>query len=84
MTFGTSRRFCRIHGQVSEPTGFISSKLPLLFRGPDKLFGAQVLLPELSNISTASLMFCNIPAATLAGFGALPKIYSNNNVQDII
>ena len=84
MTLETCRRSCRVQGRVFKPTSSILFRLPLLFKSPDKLAGTQALLSGHFNITATPLGLPNVLTVTLIGSGALSRVYSNEEIQEII
>lgn len=76
MAFETRERPCRVQGRISiKPAGSTLSTLLLLFLSdPDKLAGT--LAPPSRPPNTLAAIF--------AGPGALSRVYTNEDVQDII
>ena len=84
MALKTYRCLYKVQGCVFEPTSSISSRLPLLFRGLDKLASAQTPLSRSFNILKAPLGPLNILTTTFINPKALPRVYSNKEMQEII
>lgn len=84
MASGIWERLRRVQKRVSKPIGFNLSRLLFPFKGPDELANVWLLPTSLFNKLTAPLRPPNIPAAAPTDPEALPRIYSNENLQDII
>lgn len=56
----------------------------MLFKGLNKLSDTQVLSPGPFNILAVPKRPFDIPIITLASFEALPRVYSNKKIQEII
>lgn len=84
MIFKTYGRYCKVQGCVSKSNGSTSSRLPLFFKGPDKLAGGQVPLLGASNVLAVALGPSNAPVPAFAGFWALPRVYLYDEMQNII
>ena len=84
MASGTCGRPCRVQGCVSEPIDSTLSRSPSPFRDSDKLAGAQALPLGSFNVPAVSLGPPDVPTIALVGSKALPRVYSKEEVQDII
>ena len=84
MASETRGRPRRVQGCMSKPTGSILSRVPLPFGGSNKLAETQAPLPRPSNVPIVAPRPSNALAAVFVDFEALSRIYSNEEVQDII
>ena len=84
MASKTCGRLYKVHNCVFEPTGSTPSRLPLPFKGPNKLVKAQAPSPRPSNVITVTPGPCKALAAAPAGCKALLRVYLYNEMQDII
>lgn len=74
MAFETHGRPCKAQDRILKSTCSTLFGLLSLFGSLNKLVNAQALLSRPFNVLVVAF----------AGFGTLPKIYSNKNIQDII
>lgn len=74
MGSGTYEHSCRVQVYIFKPTSSTLFKSPSPFGGIEKLDGTQTLSSSLSNVLVA----------TIAGFGAPSRVYSNKKIQTII
>lgn len=84
MASGTRGRPRRVQGRVSEPTGSTPSRSPSPFGGPDDLAGTQAPPPGPSNVLAVAPRPPDALAAAPAGSEAPPRVYSYEEMQDII
>ena len=80
-TYGRSHR---VQGRVSEPIGSIPSRSPSSFEGPDELARARAPPLRLSNVLAVASGPLDVPTTAFVSSKAPPRVYSDEEIQDII